>query len=76
MKHFAIDFIEAVKWLRNEDVIFSFDPPKKLDTKISKKQNSYCIKTIQPLGNQILLDYLKNRININSKFEIIMKNYV
>lgn len=72
MKHFAIDFIQAVKWLRNEDVIFSFDPPKKLDTKISKKQNSYCIKTIQPLGNQILLDYLKNRkLNI-----VVCKKYL
>jgi hypothetical protein len=52
--------------LRNEDVIFSFDPPKKLDNKISKKQNSYCIKTARPLKNQILIDYLKSRkMNIN-----------
>ena len=61
MKHFAIDFIQAVKWLRNEDVIFSFDPPKKSESINSKKQNTYCIKTVQPLKNQILIDYLKSR---------------
>lgn len=61
MKHFAIDFTQAVMWLRNEDVIFSFEPLKKVDPNTTKKQNTYCIKTVQPLKNQILIDYLKSR---------------
>ena len=61
MKHFAINFIQAVKWLRNESIIFSFDPPKKLDTNISKKRKLYSIKTVQPLKNQILINYLISR---------------
>ena len=61
MKHFAVDFNQAVKWLQSEDVIFSFDPPQKCDSVKSKKQNSYCIKTVQPLQNQILIHYLKSR---------------
>ena len=71
MKHFAIDFVQATKWLRNEEVIFSFDPPKRIETTIAKKENTYCIKTIQPLKNQILIDYLKSRkmdINICKRY--------
>lgn len=61
MKHFAIDFMQAVKWLRNEEITFSFDPPKRIEATIAKKENTYCIKTVQPLKNKILIDYLKSR---------------
>jgi DNA primase len=61
MKHFAIDFMQAVKWLRNEEITFSFDPPKKSELINAKKKNTYCIKSVQPLKNQILVDYLKSR---------------
>lgn len=61
MKHFSVDFMAAVKWLQSENVIFSFDPPQKYDSVKLKKQNSYFVKTVQPLQNQILIDYLKSR---------------
>ena len=61
MKHFSVDFNRAVKWLKSEDVIFSFDPPQKCDSVKLKKQNSYFVKTVQLLQNQILIHYLKSR---------------
>ena len=62
MKHFSIDFLEAVKWLRGEDVIFSFDPHL---TKISKPLN-YSISKIVNIRNKNLISYLNSRrINLD-----------
>ncbi|NIJ44430.1 DNA primase [Wenyingzhuangia heitensis] len=61
MKYFSIDFIKAVKWLRNEDFVFSFDPPKQKSISEVNKTKSYCIDRVQPLQNKILLDYLNTR---------------
>jgi len=57
MKHFSIDFMEAVKWLRDENVIFSFDPHI---PKISKPTN-YSISKIEKIRNKNLISYLNTR---------------
>jgi DNA primase len=61
MKHFSIDFVNAVKWLRNESCLFSFDPPKQNTFSELKKKKPYCIDNIQQLQNHILIDYLNTR---------------
>lgn len=61
MKYFSIDFVQAIKWLRSESNSFSFDPPKQSLFSEQKKKKSYCIDNVQPLQNQILIDYLNNR---------------
>lgn len=63
MKHFSVDFMEAVKWLRGEDVIFSFDPHI---PKISKQLN-YSISKIEKIRNKNLISYLNTR-RINLEF--------
>lgn len=63
MKHFAIDFMQASKWLLEEDVIFSFDPH---NSKISKPIN-YSINKIEKIKNQNLISYLIAR-KINLEF--------
>jgi DNA primase len=63
MKHFDIDFIQAVKWLREEAVIFSFDP---LISKMSKPTN-FCITKIEKIRNKNLICYLNTR-KINLEF--------
>lgn len=63
MKNFAIDFMQASKWLREEDVVFSFDPP---NSKISKPIN-YSINKIEKIKNQNLISYLIAR-KINLEF--------
>ncbi|MEZ7515363.1 toprim domain-containing protein [Flavobacterium frigidarium] len=63
MKHFAIDFMQAVRWLRNEEVIFSFDPHI---PKISKSLN-YSILKIEKIRNKNLISYLNVR-GINLEF--------
>lgn len=61
MKYYSIDFIKAVKWLRNESDFFSFDPPKQNSLSKLKNKKSYCIDNIQPLKNGVLIDYLNTR---------------
>ena len=61
MKHFSIDFVKAVKWLRKESTSFSFDPPKQNSFSELKKKKSYCIDNVQQLQNHILIDYLNTR---------------
>lgn len=61
MKHFSIDFVQAVKWLRSESNSFSFDPPKQKSFSKLKKKKSYCIDSVQKLQNHILIDYLNTR---------------
>lgn len=61
MRYFSIDFVKAVEWLRNEGVVFSFDPPSPKSLSEVKKEKTYCIDRVQPLQNQILLDYLNTR---------------
>ena len=63
MKHFAIDFMQAVKWLRNEEITFSFDPHI---PKISKPLN-YSISKIEKVRNKNLISYLNTR-GINLEF--------
>lgn len=60
MKHFSIGFLEAVRWLQYEAVIFSFDPPEQ-NVFLEKKDISYRVERIQPLQNRILIDYLNTR---------------
>lgn len=60
MKHFSIGFLQAVRWLQYEEVIFSFDPPKQ-NVFLEKKDISYRVERIQPLQNRILIDYLNTR---------------
>ncbi|WP_165732206.1 toprim domain-containing protein [Polaribacter sp. 20A6] len=61
IKCFSIDFVQAVKWLRNESNSFSFDPPKQNSFSELKKKKSYCIDNVQQLHNHVLIDYLKSR---------------
>jgi DNA primase len=61
MKYMAINFLEAVKWLKSESNSFSFDPPKQHSFSELKKEKSYCIDKVQPLQNHILIDYLNTR---------------
>ena len=61
MKYYSIDFIKAIRWLRNESDIFSFDPPKQNPLSKLKNKKSYCIDNIQPLKNGVLIDYLNTR---------------
>lgn len=61
MKHFSIDFVQAVKWLRKESNSFSFDPPKQKSFSKLEKKKSYCIDNVQQLQNHILIDYLNTR---------------
>lgn len=61
MKHFSVDFMEAVKWLRGEDVIFSFDPPAHNLYSVIKNEKPYSVERIQPIQNRILIDYLNSR---------------
>jgi len=67
MKILNLEFKEAVKWLQNESVIFSFHQPE-LNT-ISRNINkgkTYSITKVQPLQNTILIEYLMSRcLNIN-----------
>lgn len=72
IKYFSIDFIKAVEWLRNEDFIFSFDLPKQKSISEVNKTKPYYIDRVEPLQNQILLDYLNTRkLNIE-----VCKRYV
>lgn len=61
MKYYSIDFIKAIRWLRNESDFFSFDPPKQNSLSKLKNKKSYCIDNIQPLKNGVLIDYLNTR---------------
>jgi DNA primase len=61
MKHFSINFLHAVKWLRSESTSFSFDPPKQNSFSKLEKKKSYCINNVQQLQNHILIDYLNTR---------------
>lgn len=63
MKHFAIDFMRASKWLREEDVVFSFQP---LPSIISKPTN-HSISKIEKIKNKNLISYLTAR-KINLEF--------
>lgn len=61
MKHFSIGFLQAVRWLQNEEVVFSFDPPEQNVFLEMKKEKPYRVERIQPLQNRILIDYLNAR---------------
>ncbi len=61
MKYFSIGFLQAVRWLQSEDVIFSFDPTKQNVFLEMKKEKSYRGERIQPLQNRVLIDYLNTR---------------
>tara|TARA_R110000868_G_scaffold113520_2_gene304599 strand:- start:33504 stop:34373 length:870 start_codon:yes stop_codon:yes gene_type:complete len=61
MKYFSIGFLQAVRWLQSEDVIFSFDPPKQNVFLEIKKEKQYRVERIQLLQNRILIDYLNTR---------------
>ena len=61
MKHFAIDFMQAVKWLRDDKITFSFDPPEQNLYSAIKNEKQYCVERIQPIQNRILIDYLNSR---------------
>jgi len=61
MKHFSIDFLQAVRWLQNENLVFSFDPPEQNVFLEIKKEKPYHVERIQPLQNRILIDYLNTR---------------
>lgn len=67
MKILNLEFKEAVKWLQNESVIFSFHQPEQnpISRNINKGK-TYSIMKVQPLQNTILIDYLMSRcLNIN-----------
>ncbi|NDP21458.1 MAG: hypothetical protein GZ091_10305 [Paludibacter sp.] len=61
MKHFSIGFLQAVRWLQCEEVIFSFDPPKQNVFQDKIKDISHSVERIQSLQNRILIDYLNTR---------------
>lgn len=67
MKVFSIDFKQSIKWLQDESISFSFDQPEQ--NSVSRQINkgkTYSITKAQPLQNNILIDYLKNRcLNIS-----------
>ena len=66
MKHFSISFLQAVRWLQCEEVVFSFDSPKQNVFPDKKRETSYRVERIQPLQNRILIDYLNTRkLNID-----------
>lgn len=67
MKVFSIDFKQSIKWLQNEFDSFSFHQPA--ENSVSQQINkgkTYSITKVQPLQNNILINYLKSRcLNIS-----------
>ncbi len=67
MKLFNYNFKDAVKWLQDESISFSFDQPEQNSVSQQKnKDKTYSITKVQPLKNTILIHYLKSRcLNIS-----------
>ena len=61
MKLFNYNFKDAVKWLQDESVSFSFHQPENIFPKKIDNKQSYSIIKIQTLQNTILIEYLKSR---------------